>query len=177
MNVPIGFGFLNFGDTMLGVFFWQWINQSYTIQIALNNYYKNVNNNQVWLRFVVVFVAYWIFPLQNSVTCRENVLCFPLGLFFVLVFLAFLYFFLAREMCFVPISFFTILHFPPRATCGQGKCKIVKNKIGARKTYKNAKNTKTKNNMSLKFNKHRFPDTISNFYIVNIQRVCTQVRL
>ena len=91
---------------------------------------------------------------------RKTILkIYELGLVFVLVFLAFLYFFLAREMCFVPISFFTILHFPPRATCGQGKCKIVKNKTGARKTYKNAKNTKTKNNMSLKFNKNRFPDT------------------
>ena len=75
-----------------------------------------------------------------------------LGLFFVLVFLAFLYFFLAREMCFVPISFFTILHFPWPQVARGGKCKIVKNEIGtkhisrARKKSKNAKNTKTKNN-------------------------------
>ena len=82
---------------------------------------------------------------------------FQAHIVFCFGFLAFLYVFLA------PILFFTILHFPSPQVARDGKCRIVKNKIGARKTYKNAKNTKTKNNMSMKFNKNRFPDTLSDF--------------
>ena len=92
---------------------------------------------------------------------------YELGLFFVLVFLAFLYFFLAREMCFVPISFFTILHFPPRATRGQGKCKIVKNEIGTKHISRARKNTKTPKTPKQKIireeNTKHFPDTLLNF--------------
>ena len=106
---------------------------------------------------------------------------YELGLFFVLVFLAFLYFFLAREMCFVPISFFTILHFPWPQVARGGKCKIVKNEIGtkhisrARKKYKNAKNTKTKNNPRGKQN--IFPTRNTEFCKGNIQHLDTRCQL
>ena len=99
---------------------------------------------------------------------KRFLLNFKLILFFVLVFLAFLYVFLA------PILFFTILHFPWPQVARGGKCKIVKNEIGtkhisrARKKYKNAKNTKTKNNPR---GKHKtFSRHVTEFCKGNIQR-------
>ena len=100
------------------------------------------------------YVEHLILTLQNlySTSGKRFYDLLILEIFLVFVFLMVFYFFLAIEIDFLVPLVFAILHFPARATCSGGKCKIAKNK-GIKKSISIARK-KIKNHQKHKNQKY-----------------------